>query len=285
MQTVLTYRGRAIQHADVAFIRELIASKPEANRRALSIELCRAWDWRQPNGALRDAVCRGLLLALHRGGHVELPAPKTKKSVGAWVKGRPEPVDIDQTPVAGRLRELGPVELCQVRCAGSATFHKHACSAFSHACKPTLSPVRSTGQTAFHPAGQRRGELGDAPRLRPPRSSVRPRRRRRPDDDNGTSGSPDDASVPLGDEPVVQIRALAEARPDADLARREKHPRHVADMLQARNRCALGTKARSDLPERKHIRRINGKPRSLPPAATMGWPRSQGQRSPVPRPW
>jgi hypothetical protein len=73
MQTVLTYRGRAIQHADVAFIRELIASKPEANRRALSIELCRAWGWTQPNGALCDAVCRGLLLALHRGGHVELP--------------------------------------------------------------------------------------------------------------------------------------------------------------------------------------------------------------------
>ena len=115
MQTVLTYRGRAIQPADVAFIRELIASKPEANRRALSIELCRAWGWTQPNGALCDAVCRGLLLALHRGGHVELPAPQKKKSVGAWVRRKPAPVDIDQTPLAARLRELGPVELRQVR--------------------------------------------------------------------------------------------------------------------------------------------------------------------------
>lgn len=115
MQTVLTYRGRAIQPADVAFIRELIASKPEANRRALSIELCQAWDWRQANGALCDAVCRGLLLALHRGGHVELPAPRTKKSVGAWVRLRPEPIDIDQAPIATKLRELGHVELRQVR--------------------------------------------------------------------------------------------------------------------------------------------------------------------------
>jgi hypothetical protein len=115
MQSVLTYRGRAIQHADVAFIRELIASKPEASRRALSLELCRAWGWTQPNGALCDAVCRGLLLALHRGGHVELPAPKKKKRVGAWVRLRPELIDIDQAPIATKLRELGPVELCQVR--------------------------------------------------------------------------------------------------------------------------------------------------------------------------
>jgi hypothetical protein len=115
MQTVLRYRGRDIEARDVAFIRELIASKPEASRRALSIELCRAWGWAQPNGALCDAVCRGLLLALHRGGHLALPEPKTKKRAGAWLRLRPEPVALDTTPLEMSLRELGTVVLRQVR--------------------------------------------------------------------------------------------------------------------------------------------------------------------------
>ena len=115
MQTVLRYRGREIEPGDVAFIRELIASKPEASRRTLSLELCRAWGWVQPNGALRDAVCRGLLLALHRGGHIALPEPKLKKRVGAWLRLKPEPVPVDTTPLEISLRELGAVELRQVR--------------------------------------------------------------------------------------------------------------------------------------------------------------------------
>ncbi len=114
MDPVLRYRGREVTAEDVAFIRELIASKPQASRRALSIELCQAWGWVQSNGALRDAVCRGLLLALHRSGHIELPAPKIKKRVEAFKRLRPEPVTIDMTPETS-LKGLGPIELRQVR--------------------------------------------------------------------------------------------------------------------------------------------------------------------------
>ena len=114
MEIVLTYRGRAIQPADVAFIRALIAAQPKASRRRLSIELCRAWGWAQPNGALRDAVCRGLLLALHRGGHIELPAAKYD-SMAAWRRREPATVTIDATPIESSLAELGPVALRQVR--------------------------------------------------------------------------------------------------------------------------------------------------------------------------
>lgn len=114
MEPVLTYRGRAIETADVAFIRALIAERPKASRRRLSIELCRAWGWVQPNGALRDAVCRGLLLALHRGGHIELPSPKYD-SIAAWRRREPVPVTIDTTPIESSLAELGQVALRQVR--------------------------------------------------------------------------------------------------------------------------------------------------------------------------
>ena len=115
METVLKYRGRVVEPHDITFIRELIASNPQASRRTLSIELCRAWGWVQPNGSLRDAVCRGLLLALYRAGHIELPAPKMKTGIGAWVRLKPEPVEMDTTPLEASLHELGPVELRQVR--------------------------------------------------------------------------------------------------------------------------------------------------------------------------
>jgi hypothetical protein len=60
------YRGRIFNLAEIESIRRLIAANPEASRWALSRKLCEAWDWKQPNGALRDMVCRGLLLMLER---------------------------------------------------------------------------------------------------------------------------------------------------------------------------------------------------------------------------
>ena len=73
MDVILKYRGRLVTDADVAFINQLIAAHPTLSRRALSQKLCEAWDWVQPNGALRDMVCRGLMLELHRRGRIELP--------------------------------------------------------------------------------------------------------------------------------------------------------------------------------------------------------------------
>ena len=74
MEILLHYRGRAVTTTDAHFIRALIAAHPEQSRRALSATLCEAWDWRQENGALRAMVCRGLMLALAREGHITLPS-------------------------------------------------------------------------------------------------------------------------------------------------------------------------------------------------------------------
>ena len=60
------------------FIRQFIADHPSMSRRKLSAELCDAWQWKQANGALRDMVCRGLLLMLHRAGEIELPANRVR---------------------------------------------------------------------------------------------------------------------------------------------------------------------------------------------------------------
>ena len=119
METVLRYRGRAVTTADAQFIRELIAAHPGESRRRLSQRLCEAWDWRQANGSLRDMVARGLMLALHRGGHIELPAVRrglhNPLAARRVARRRPHPVEVDCTPLRTSLRELGPLTFCQVR--------------------------------------------------------------------------------------------------------------------------------------------------------------------------
>ena len=119
METVLRYRGRAVTTVDAQFIRELIAAHPRESRRRLSQRLCEAWDWRQANGSLRDMVARGLMLALHRGGHIELPAVRRRLhnplAARQVARRRPHPVEADRTPLRTSLRELGPLTFCQVR--------------------------------------------------------------------------------------------------------------------------------------------------------------------------
>jgi hypothetical protein len=115
METLLTFRGRPVTDADVRFICDLIAAHAGESRRRLSQRLCEAWDWRQTNGALRDMVARGLMLALSRAGHIELPAVRMRPRNPLAVRVRPEPMAVDRTPVAGSLRELGALEFRQVR--------------------------------------------------------------------------------------------------------------------------------------------------------------------------
>jgi hypothetical protein len=113
--TELKYRGRVVTAEDILVIRELIAAHPQASRRRLSQKLCEAWQWKQANGALCDMVCRGLLLTLHRAGHIELPAVKFVPHNPLVRRERPEPVPTDTTPIHGPLQELRPVDIEQVR--------------------------------------------------------------------------------------------------------------------------------------------------------------------------
>jgi len=115
METALVHRGRHVTAADVAFIRALIAAHEGKSRRALSVELCRAWSWYQPNGATRDMVCRSLMLELHRAGHIELPPVRQVPPNPLAKRRRPDPVEIDRTPIRSTLKELGPLTVRQVR--------------------------------------------------------------------------------------------------------------------------------------------------------------------------
>jgi Druantia protein DruA len=115
-EAVLRFRGRAITEAEVAFLRELIAQNPGLSRRRLSVQVCEAWHWVQPNGQPRDMVCRSLLLALHRAGHLELPAKRHSPPNNAIRHGLVAEVEPYATDlIDGSLAALGPLEIHLVR--------------------------------------------------------------------------------------------------------------------------------------------------------------------------
>ena len=109
------YRGREIPGEQIAFIRQFIAEHPGISRRRLSAKLCEVWQWKQANGALRDMVCRGLLLLLHRAGEIELPPVRYTPPNPLVKRAPPAPLLIDRTPIRGRLRDVQPIEFQPVR--------------------------------------------------------------------------------------------------------------------------------------------------------------------------
>jgi hypothetical protein len=112
---VLRYRGRGVTSDEIASISELIESSPGASRRAISLKLCELWDWRQENGAPRDMVCRGLLLALERAGHITLPPVRWRPAKPPRRRVEKQRVLVAQEPIEGSLASLGPLSITQVR--------------------------------------------------------------------------------------------------------------------------------------------------------------------------
>ena len=111
---MVTIQGRGFC-PDISLIERLLGENPGWGRTRLSVKLCELWDWRAPNGQLKDMACRNLLLRLERAGQIRLP-PRQRKSTNAyrnrsalWV---PHPSD----PVEVPLKALRPL---QITCVGA----------------------------------------------------------------------------------------------------------------------------------------------------------------------
>jgi hypothetical protein len=115
MAELLRHRGRPVTDADAAFLRDLIDRHPTASRRELSRLACEAWNWVQPNGAPRDMVCRGLMLALHRCGHLMLPKQRKVPPNPLAHRSKAQPLALEARPIRCALRDLLPLGFRQVR--------------------------------------------------------------------------------------------------------------------------------------------------------------------------
>ena len=115
MKVVHVFRGREITEKDIADIRLMIEENPGISRAKIAKELCWQWKWIQRNGELKDGVCRSLLVRLDRAGLVKLPERKKTPAILFMRNQKPKPVDVDRSPVEGSLKQLGLVDLIQVR--------------------------------------------------------------------------------------------------------------------------------------------------------------------------
>jgi len=115
MELDIVYRDRKVASEDISFIRAIIANNHTRSRWFISRELCRLWNWRQQNGALKDMICRGLLLKLESVGLITLPPRKRITNNPFLTRKPPELVKVDQTPIVCKIADIQPIELRSVR--------------------------------------------------------------------------------------------------------------------------------------------------------------------------
>ena len=115
MDLPIKYRGIIATTDHISTIKQVLAENPSLTRRGLSIKLCQHWNWKQPNGTLRDMICRGFLLSLHRAGYIQLPEPRQRHSGRKSVSGVVREIKIDTTPIESGLKSLGLLRVCNAR--------------------------------------------------------------------------------------------------------------------------------------------------------------------------
>ena len=115
MESDFIYQGHQLTHSDIVSIKTLISTNPDKSRWFISRELCRQWNWRQQDGALKDMLCRSLLLKLESVGLIILPPRKRIINNPLANRKPPELVEIDQTPIVCDIENIQPIELRSVR--------------------------------------------------------------------------------------------------------------------------------------------------------------------------
>jgi len=91
-------------------IQALMADNPQMGRKALSIEICRMWEWQSPSGQLKDISARDMLRSLDKAGKITLPPPMTA-SYKSGEKLKIKHLEHNMDPVDLPLAELLPVHL------------------------------------------------------------------------------------------------------------------------------------------------------------------------------
>lgn len=122
MEQKLIIRGRPVTSRDLALIHSLLNKYWDQGRTFISRELCKQWNWHQPNGALKDMACRELLRRLEQKGLITLP-PGKKKINRKYKKPFPKLPPHETHPIEGRLKDFLPLDLKMVRGSPQETLY------------------------------------------------------------------------------------------------------------------------------------------------------------------
>jgi hypothetical protein len=111
---VYQIRGRRIGADELRDIRTTVSEHWTSGRSAISRVLSERWNWRQPNGQLKEMACRALLLSLEAKGELELP-PRRKESFRAPRRTDRQTFAVDSAPLEGPVSAFGSLTIRMVR--------------------------------------------------------------------------------------------------------------------------------------------------------------------------
>lgn len=115
------YCGREFSPADIQTINRLMQDDPRLRRTALSRTLCELFEWRKPNGELKDMTCRVALLRMQADGLITLPPSAQRSTSPRREPHYPPTAATDaQPPLLLPVHELAPLRLCPVTTPASS---------------------------------------------------------------------------------------------------------------------------------------------------------------------
>lgn len=115
MASTLKILKREIGPQELALIKGLIEATGSQGRTHISKQLCEHWDWRLPNGQLRDIACRDLLRRLEKRGLIQLPPPLHPSRRPGYKNKTSLPKDFKTTPLIHSLKFFSTIDISMVR--------------------------------------------------------------------------------------------------------------------------------------------------------------------------
>lgn len=138
-ENVYIIRNRRIDSSDLQTIRQFIETHWARGRSFISRQLCKHWNWCQPNGLLKDQACRALLLKLEQKGEVQLPPPLLKQKVRGKNKPPLHPVfPYDPSPMNGSIDLCGRLRLDMVRWSAHEKMWDYLVSTYHYLGHPSI---------------------------------------------------------------------------------------------------------------------------------------------------
>lgn len=133
----LIIRGIKITDNEINEIKDLVHQYWQQGRTYISKEVCRLWNWRQPNGWLKDWACRELMLVLHRKGLITLPPSKTKTRTKSK---RPQKQDfnIDTSFCEGPISDYKSLTLSMVRLSPKEKLWNYLVATYHYLGNPVI---------------------------------------------------------------------------------------------------------------------------------------------------
>ena len=107
----LIHCGRWISAWEIGQIKETVGLFPKLSLTELAQTVGEHLEWRTFSGRNKRDACLGLLEKLESAGLLKLPE-KRRRGCASKVVSRPEPgIELGRSPIVGRLKDLGNVEL------------------------------------------------------------------------------------------------------------------------------------------------------------------------------